>query len=565
MSQSPTLNNSLDSSHRSHPRTSLRVRNVSEGVVYHLVFEGNLQRLSGRQLRHHLAQICHVPPSEQHLFVHGAAFPAMALGASVGLRQDDTVELVRASDHRGSSGGGAGRSPSLPNAHRGQSAVAASSLRPSTDAQTMSPASPYDDTYGGVRGFAQPLPPNSSPAFPSRQPTLGGGGAAAVGHTATPNSLIAPSPNRLIEGSWSPHRAQRQQQPYQHGDVRTSRQPRSAETRRSLPTAEGASLQFQQQQQHQQEQQGTESTQDDSQLPLRTSATNLSLLPGGYQTEEGGSPHPHMPSKGAGSGPARPPDPPPPIAERSRVDASEYYDSSGYYRPSYEVPSPYEPQRRRPRPSQQHPQRAYDLQAERMPVHPSSDHPAQRQQQDGTRNGLNQSRMGPVLSGSASVGRTHRSPLLSSSLPLQAPPPFPCAAEALQHHSAHPAATAGAPSARYASIRADDLATLLDEQDYIWRMEEYRFRTERVNRFTALQNRQRELAFEAARCDEAVAEVAGQLQRERRKLMELQEAMSRRATSLGRFNKRIGGGGLSRRAEDNAGDGDGVEVVDADA
>ncbi|CBZ28305.1 conserved hypothetical protein [Leishmania mexicana MHOM/GT/2001/U1103] len=88
-----------------------------------------------------------------------------------------------------------------------------------------------------------------------------------------------------------------------------------------------------------------------------------------------------------------------------------------------------------------------------------------------------------------------------------------------------------APVARSAVIRADELETILDEQNYIWQMEEYRFRTERQKRLTALQHRQHELTLESARYDQAVAEVERQLARERQRLEELQRVMAHNATT----------------------------------
>ncbi|CAG9576811.1 conserved hypothetical protein [Leishmania major strain Friedlin] len=85
--------------------------------------------------------------------------------------------------------------------------------------------------------------------------------------------------------------------------------------------------------------------------------------------------------------------------------------------------------------------------------------------------------------------------------------------------------------ARGAVIRADELETILDEQNYIWQMEEYRFRTERQKRLTALQHRQHELMLESARYDQAVAEVERQLARERQRLEELRQMMARNATT----------------------------------
>ncbi|KPA84268.1 hypothetical protein ABB37_02303 [Leptomonas pyrrhocoris] len=535
MTQSATLHSAPDSSRRQRPHMSLRVRHVAEGVVYHLTFEGDVQRLSGGQLRRHLAQICHIPPTEQQLSVRGAAFPPQALGSSLGLRQEDTVDLVRTSRPNG--GDGADPSPPLSKQRRGQSAATVSSLRPSTNAGTMSPEAPYN-VYNGTGGTAPQPPHKYSSSFPStRQPDdIADHATSSVGSTATSNTRMAPSPERLIEGATPPlsqhypPQPQPQQQRHRHRD----------------------------------------STQDDSQFPLWTSATSLSSLPPRRRDEgEGASPQPHVPLKGTTTRSSQPPySPAQPGADRSHLDTSTHHRSSSYHRPSYEVPSPYEQQRRRQQqpPSQQlqHPQQRgeeYYPQAEQMPADSSANYPSKQPPQCGARNGLNQSRMDPVGSGSGSAGRPRRSSP-PSSLPPPPPSSFERDGDVTQHRSVVPASPAS-PAARCVPVRADDLETLLDEQEYIWQMEDYRFRTERLNRLTALQNRRRDLTFEAARCDEALAEVSSQLQRERRKLTELQDAMSLHTASLNRFGTR-NEEGLARASVDDVEDDNAAEVVEVD-
>jgi hypothetical protein len=535
------------------PRTSLRVRNVAEGVVYHLVFEGDVQRLSGRQLRHHLAQICRIPPAEQELLVRGAVFAADVLGSAVGLQQDDTVELVRREGGYTTTDVSAAAAELAPfqKKNRGYSAATASSLRPSTDAGTMSPeALNNDDVGNGERGTSFPSPtattvrssvppPHTRSSSTSRQdPGLRRGGAAeahvayaasSMGSTATSTTRIAPSPERLIEQ----HRQPPVQRPHCH-----------------------------------------DSMQDGSQLQLWTSATTLSSFPAGGLDGEGESPRPHMPSKAAAR--SAPPLPPlshhqhrpaaqllrPHSVERSPLNSSAYYGDSGVHRPSYEVPSPYEQQRRRP------PERVLEEREAVEYAHHAFSPPPPQSQPYGTRNGLNQSHMDRRQSGSSGVSRPRPSYSFDTSTAAavagETPPPSHLDPSVLQHHSVISAAPA-----RYIPVRADDLETLLDEQDYIWQMEEYRFRTERLNRLNALQNRQRELAFEAARYDQAVAVVSRQLQRERRKLTELQDAMSQHTSSLNRSRKRSAKEGCARCGgvesyEDEGGDDAASEVIEVD-
>lgn len=482
---------------RHRPRMSLRVRNMAEGVVYHLVFEGDVRRLSGRQLRHHLAHICHIPPAEQQLFVRGERFTADMLGAAVGLQQEDIVDLMRGEplnerDPKSNSsisvpaavGLSAGR-----NGRRSRSiAATASSLRPSTDAGTLSPEAPNDnddDAYPR-RGRTHP-----HTAAGTAMSYVRGAAAAhptsSVGSTATTNTRKAPSPERLVE--------QQEQSRRPHPSPRPSPQQR--------------------QQGRQQHYDG--SMQDDSKLPLWTSATTLSSFSGSrrdrydaYNNNNGQSPRPQAPPHYKApphSTYPSPPQPQPLNAEPSPNDSSVFY-SANHRRPSYEVPLPHQHQQRQQ-------QRQQQLQ--------------QQQQGCGARNGLNQSRMEHVRGASPlSFSSSPPLPTYSSSF-------FDANDTASQRGGA--VAAARTPQARYVPVCADDLEMLLDEQDYIWRMEEYRFRTERLNRLTALQNHQRELAFEATRYDQAVAVVSSQLQRERRKLAELQEAMSHHTDSLNRFSR----------------------------
>ncbi|RNF27085.1 uncharacterized protein Tco025E_00743 [Trypanosoma conorhini] len=74
-------------------RSTLRVRNPASGVVYHLIFEGNLRRLTGAQLRLHLEGICLVPAERQRLTFNGVPVDNESTGASLGLHDRALLEL----------------------------------------------------------------------------------------------------------------------------------------------------------------------------------------------------------------------------------------------------------------------------------------------------------------------------------------------------------------------------------------------------------------------------------------------------------------------------------------
>ena len=52
-------------------RVTLRVRNIREAVVYHLMFDGDVGRLTGSQLKAHIQSICGIPQEQQILTFNG--------------------------------------------------------------------------------------------------------------------------------------------------------------------------------------------------------------------------------------------------------------------------------------------------------------------------------------------------------------------------------------------------------------------------------------------------------------------------------------------------------------
>ncbi|KAG5475436.1 hypothetical protein LSCM1_03553 [Leishmania martiniquensis] len=473
------------------PRTSLRIRNVAAGVIYHLVFEGDLHRLSGKQLRHHLARISHVPPAEQQLFVHGQSFAPHVVGAAVGLHEDDVVDFVQTTadvrdyDGRDSCSGG-------------NSIGAASSLRPSTDAGTLSPLMPWQGSAipQGVKTMRREG--NASSA------------SVAMAPTAAASPCRAPSPDRLVGASSPAVQGDRGQATTGANLVYEPHAGPLPQERRPAPLS-------------------------DSSLPLWATATTLSSLPSGngLNSRSGAaeSPRPQMPAQfysypaegyPQASGPPHAHRPLSPLPSRSlaRPSASQ---SDRRQQSSYEVRSP----------------PLSISQWSRAPLAPlsplSASAPATPEMT---------SRHGVYAAPAAGLNYSHyddnRSHFreqvsrdLSPSQRAQPPPQHqayrpPVTATALQDE---PASLVPAPVARGAVISADEIETILDEEEYVWQMEEYRFRTERQNRLTALQRRQRELALESTRYDQAMAEVERQLARERRKLNDLQRAMSHNATT----------------------------------
>nr|CAJ2475922.1 unnamed protein product [Leishmania braziliensis] len=467
------------------PRTSLRVRNIAVGVIYHLVFEGDVQRLSGKQLRHHLARISHIPPEEQQLFVHGQLFAPNTIGAAVGLHAEDVLDLVQiAKDGRDHNGRGS--------RDGGDSMATVPSPRPSTEAGTLSPTISWQG--------------NSRSVDPRTMRRGGGAGSASasMASSASASTRRAPSPNLLVNAPPSPAKGA-QGQTTAGDDL--AREP--------LP------------------QQLHPAPLNDSSLPLWTSATTLSSLPsenwanGGSGNAE--SPRPQMTARctsrsAQGSTQAAVPPyaypQPSPLPPELRAQPSGSR-SDRFRRSSYEIASP--------PPSMQ----------QRWRVPHDSPSPLSAPPPLTSRSG-SASRRGVYAAPAAGLNYSHHDdhqsnfceqasggPLLSQRAPQQQQVYRPRAASSALHNGL-PHVAASIPHS--AVIRADELETILDEENYIWEMEAYRFRTERQKRLTALQHQQHELELESTRYDQAVAEVERQLARERRKLAELQQAMEQNAT-----------------------------------
>ncbi|KAG5501088.1 hypothetical protein GH5_04682 [Leishmania sp. Ghana 2012 LV757] len=477
------------------PRTSLRVRNVAAGVIYHLVFEGDLHRLSGKQLRHHLTRISHVPPAEQQLFVRGQSFTENTTGAAVGLREGDVVDFVQtiadARDHDGRGN------------HRGsKSAGTASSLRPSTDAGTLSPLMPRHGSFipQGIR-VTDGEGSVSSASVP-------------MASTAAASPRRAPSTDRLISAAPSSVEGGRGQATKPLDLAYEPRTGPPPQERRPAPLS-------------------------DSSLPLWTTATTLSSVPSGHWPNGGSgdaeSPRPQMPAQlqsrpaqgypqTAGPPYAYPPPSPPPPGYLARPSASQ---CDRRRQPSYEVMTPPPPMS----------QRSQAPLASVSPLNASAA-VAQRPEPAGHHGvyaapaaGLNYSHCDDHRSCfREQVGRDP-SPSQHAQQPQVVLPPV----TSLPLHDG-PTSLVPAPVTRGAVISADEMQTILEEEEYVWQMEAYRFRTERLNRLTALQRRQRELALESTRYDQAMAEVERQLARERRKLDELEQAMAHNATISSPFD-----------------------------
>ncbi|GET89853.1 hypothetical protein, conserved [Leishmania tarentolae] len=472
------------------PRTTLRVRNAAAGLLYHLVFEGDVQRLSGRQLRHHLARISHVPATEQQLFVHGQLFAPDAVGASVGLREEDVVDLVQVAENVRDDDGGGTRGGS-------DSVGTESSPPPSSNAGTLSPKMPWQSRS------------RSEVANTTRR--VGGAisaSASRVSSTASASTRRAPSPDRLVNAL--PFAAS--------GGRGSSRKGNSVEvklrTEPQLLPRHRPPL-------------------NDSSLPLWTSATTLSSLPSGNWPNSGSgdaeSPLPQMPSPGYAKAASPPhaypelPSQPPELLARplpSQADLRQQW--------SYEVGSP---------PPQMWQQSCTPFTSlsplNAPPPLTSQPRPAShREAHAEPAAGLNYSHYDDRRSAFREQASHDLSP--TQRAPKQQQVYRPRVLSPGSHD--RPMPHASAPVARGAVIHADELETILDEQNYIWQMEEYRFRTERQKRLTALQHRQHELALESARYDQAVAEVERQLARERRKLEELQKVMSHNTTTSSLFD-----------------------------
>ncbi|KEG08596.1 hypothetical protein DQ04_06841040 [Trypanosoma grayi] len=84
---------SLQPSAIGEKRSTLRVRNPDSGVLYHLVFDGSLRRLTGAQLRRHLESICLVPGEQLRLTFNGVPVEDASTGAALGLHDKALLEM----------------------------------------------------------------------------------------------------------------------------------------------------------------------------------------------------------------------------------------------------------------------------------------------------------------------------------------------------------------------------------------------------------------------------------------------------------------------------------------
>lgn len=74
-------------------RTTLRVRNMRESVVYHLMFDGDVRRLTGTQLKDHVASVCGIPSSQQILTFNNFQVTNESSGFDLGLHDGCTLLL----------------------------------------------------------------------------------------------------------------------------------------------------------------------------------------------------------------------------------------------------------------------------------------------------------------------------------------------------------------------------------------------------------------------------------------------------------------------------------------
>ncbi|ESS66006.1 hypothetical protein TCDM_05485 [Trypanosoma cruzi Dm28c] len=89
---------SAPSSAPGEQQCTLRIRNPAADVVYHLVFEGNIRKLTGAQLRLHLEAICLIPAEQQVLTFNGVPVENTSTGASLGLHNKAVLELHTAGE-----------------------------------------------------------------------------------------------------------------------------------------------------------------------------------------------------------------------------------------------------------------------------------------------------------------------------------------------------------------------------------------------------------------------------------------------------------------------------------
>ena len=83
----------VSSSSATANRTTIKVRNVRESIVYHLIFDGDIGRLTGQQLRAHVETVSGIPAGQQLMSFNGQPFGPNAVGFTVGLQDGCTVLL----------------------------------------------------------------------------------------------------------------------------------------------------------------------------------------------------------------------------------------------------------------------------------------------------------------------------------------------------------------------------------------------------------------------------------------------------------------------------------------
>ena len=119
-------------------RSTLCIRNIRQSVVYHLLFDGDVGRLTGAQLKAHIQGICNMPVEQQLLTYNGQPVHNTSTGYDLNLR--DGAMLVLDSVARGGSGVADGGSAVV----RGGSA----------EAPPLAPRSAADTSSYGVGGAA---------------------------------------------------------------------------------------------------------------------------------------------------------------------------------------------------------------------------------------------------------------------------------------------------------------------------------------------------------------------------------------------------------------------------
>eukprot|EP00759_Apiculatamorpha_spiralis_P057533 PhF_6_TR8690/c0_g1_i1/m.13620 len=81
-------------------RSTIRVRNVADETIYHLVFDGNLTKLTVASLKQHLCTIVGCSPSQQSLYLGGRHLLDLDTGSMVGLRDGILLDLEIAGQSR---------------------------------------------------------------------------------------------------------------------------------------------------------------------------------------------------------------------------------------------------------------------------------------------------------------------------------------------------------------------------------------------------------------------------------------------------------------------------------